>query len=934
DITERKRAEEALRDSELLYHSLVENLPQNMFRKDVQGAFTFVNERFCKTLGLTREKILGKTDFDFFPAELATKYHQDDQRIIETRQPYEAVEEHQSPDHGRIFVQVIKAPLCDAKGNVIGIQGIFWDVTERKHMEEQLAHERDLLRALLDNVPDRVYFKDAQSRFLRCSLAMARRLGLDDPDAVVGKTDFDFHPKANAQEFFDDEQHLLRTGQPIINKIEQQTARDGSEIWASVTKVPIRNRAGEVTGLIGISRDITALIRTEKELGVARDAAIESARIKSQFLAAMSHEIRTPMNAIVGMAGLVLDTDLTPQQRDFAETIRNSAYALLDIINDILDFSKIEAGKLTFETIDFDLRETVESTVELLAQRAHAKGIEIASLVPDEVPTHVRGDPSRLRQVLINLIGNAVKFTEQGEVVIRVMKERDLDQRALILFAVNDTGIGISPDAQEKIFQPFTQADGSTTRKYGGTGLGLAISRQLVELMGGQIGVESEAGRGSTFWLTLPLEVQDEEGHVIASTPDQLKGLRALIVDDNATQRQVLQQMTAAFQMKHASADSGDAALALLRKEAQSERPFDLVITDLQMPGMDGLALARAIRAETLKTQPCVVLLAPLGQKLNPTAVQAAGVNACLLKPVKRARLLACLAAAVRGGQGEFEPSALPAPADRHEPARPAVPLKSTRILLAEDNSVNCKVALLQLEKLGYRAAVVTNGREVLEALEHEPYDIVLMDCHMPEMDGYEAARQIRQRERDAAQNGHSRPPIYIVALTANALPGECEQCLAAGMDDYVVKPVELLELEAALQRKRDRVRPALTTASPAEAGATLDLKVIENIRELREPGQGDPLADLIGLFLSDAPDRLTKMQAALMKAESETLRELAHAFKGSASNLGARPLAAYCAALEQRAQAGDLAGAAVPLGQLITEYDRVEQVLMDELKK
>jgi PAS domain S-box-containing protein len=934
DITKRNRAEEALRDSELLYHSLLENLPQNMFRKDTAGRFTFVNQRFAETVGRAREEILGRTDTDLFPPELAAKYREDDRRLMESRKPYETIEEHHTPDRGRFFVQVIKTPLVDAKRNVIGIQGIFWDVTERKQMEELLAFERDLLRSLLDNVPDRIYFKDTRSRFLRCSLAMARRLGLDNPDEVVGKTDFDFHPRPNAEEYFNDEQRLLATGEPLINKVERQTASDGAEIWASVTKVPLRNRAGEVTGIIGISRDITALIRTERELAVARDTAIESTRIKSRFLAAMSHEIRTPMNAIVGMTGLILDTELSPQQRDFAETIRTSAYALLNIINDILDFSKIEAGRLTFETIDFDLREVVESAVELLAQRAHGKGVEIASLVPDEVPVQVRGDPNRVRQVLINLLGNAIKFTERGEVLVRVTKERELQSRAVLLFAVNDTGIGIERDAQERIFHPFTQADGSTTRKYGGTGLGLAISKQLVELMGGQMGVESEPGKGSTFWFSLPFEVQGGAAGARAPAATDLKGLRVLVADDNAAQRQVLQQITGSFQMQAVTVADGDAALAQLTKEAAAGRSFDFILADAAMPRTDGLALARAIRANGAWASVKIILLAPLGQTLDPAAVQSAGVHACLLKPVKRGRLFACLAAVRSGAAGEFDPAQLPCPSAAGADApRAAASPKPARILLAEDHDVNRKVALLQLEKLGYRADCVGNGRELIEALARATYDIVLMDCHMPVMDGYEATRQIREDERAAIKAGPSRAPIYIVALTANALPGECEQCLAAGMDDYVIKPVDLIELDAALQRKRDRVRPGAPVAV-ADDAPSLDLTVIQHLRELREPGQPDPLADLVGLFLCDAPDRLTKMLAVMMKGDGAALRELAHAFKGSANNLGARPMAALCGQVERHAQAGEMTECAVVMEKILVEFDRVEATLLEELKK
>ena len=932
DFTARKRTEEALRESEILYHSLVENLPQNIFRKDLQERFTFVNQRFCDTLGRPREDFIGKTDFDFFPPEVAAQYQRDDRHVIETREFYDLVEVHPTPDQGDRFVQVIKSPIIDGRGNVIGIQGIFWDVTERKRTEEQLAFQRDLLRALLDNVPDRIYFKDRDSRFLQCSLAMARRLGLQDPEQVVGKTDFDFHPPKDATEFFEDEQHLLRTGVPLINKIERQTATGGAEIWASVTKVPTRNRAGEVTGIIGISRDITDLIRTEHELAVARDLALESVRIKSQFLAMMSHEIRTPMNAIVGMTQLILDTPLTPEQRDFAETVRVSAYALLDIINDILDFSKIEAGKLAFETLDFDLRATVEGAVDVLAQRAQAKGLELAALVPDGVPTRLRGDASRLRQILVNLIGNAVKFTEQGEVVVRASQERVTDTHRVILFTIHDTGIGIPAEALGKIFAPFTQADGSTTRKFGGTGLGLAISKQLVELMGGQIGVESGTERGSTFWFSLPLEPQpgaDEE-----SPAGALAGVKVLVVDDNATQRQFLLHQLRGWKMLAAEADTGAVALTRLRQEASAGRPFDLVLLDQHMPEMDGLALAHHIRTDRLISSPRLVLLTTLGRKLDAELLHSAGIAACLVKPLKHGRLHDSLVAVITGTEAPLEPLAV-GPAVGPEEKLPVRARRDVRILMAEDNSVNQKVALLQLQKLGYDADTVANGRQALEALRERPYEIILMDCHMPEMDGYEATLRIRQREQEAALHANPGPPVYIVAMTANALQEDFEACLAAGMNAFISKPVVLEELQAVLERVSLR-----TTAPPVEdgsangAGPPVDLTVMAGLRELGAPGEPDPLAELIELFMADAPERLQQMQAALAAGDAPLLRTLAHTCKGSANNLGARPMAAVSARLEEDAKAGELSGAPARLEQLRAEYARVEQVLRDERNK
>jgi PAS domain S-box-containing protein len=926
DITDRKRAEEALRDSEVLYHSLVENLPANLFRKDLTERFTFANGRFCETLGRPLGEILGKTDFDFYPADLARKYQQDDRRVMETQQPFEAVEGYQTPDGETHYVEVIKTPLYDAKGKVLGVQGIFWDVTQRKRIEQALARERDLLRALLDHVPDRIYFKDTQSRFLKCSRALAERLGLEDPEQAVGKTDFDFHPREKAQEFFDDEQRILGTGVPLINKVEKQTARDGSPAWASVTKVPVYSHAGQITGLIGISRDITALKKIEAELEINRDAALELARQKSHFLATMSHEIRTPMNAILGMIGLLLDTRLSSKQRDFADTIRTSAEALLAIINDILDLSKIEAGKFVFEQIDFDLREAVEATVDLLAPRAQAKGIELMSIVPADVPVDLRGDPGRLRQVLTNLVGNAVKFTERGEIVLRVDRESQTPQEVVVRFSVRDTGIGVPSEAQTRIFQAFTQADGSTTRKYGGTGLGLAISKQLVELQGGEIGVESQPGEGSTFWFRLRF-VRQPAGDAVKPAP-RFPHLRALVVDRNATKRELLREKLALWAVPTELAAGSDEALVRLRDAAAAGNPFRIVFAGQDPPEVDGLGLARAVRAEAALGKPQVVLLTALDQPFEAAVLHSAGVFAVLAKPVRQARLLDCLQEVEAGAEGSSQTESWGRGPRGTRFWRKKVPEQSVRILLAEDNAVNQKVALQQLRKLGYAADTVATGREVIAAVTRGPYDVILMDCLMPEMDGYEASRRIRRIERASP----GRSPAYIIAMTANALAGDREACLAAGMDDYVVKPVKLDDLQAALEQALGRLpaRPPAPAHGTAEA-ATLDLTVLAGLRQLREAGGADPLAELIDLFLQDTPLRVRKMRVDLDRGDPQGLKAAAHSLKGSANNMGARQLAKLCGAVEQAAAKNDLTTIGILLPEVAAEFEKVRERLETE---
>ncbi|MBU6399942.1 MAG: PAS domain-containing protein, partial [Verrucomicrobia bacterium] len=762
-IDEQRRTAVALRNSESFYHSLVESLPQHILRKDLEGRFTFGNQRFCAILGKPLAEIIGKTDFDFFPPDLAAKYQTDDQGVIATRQILDTIEAHQTPDRGKLYVHVIKTPIYDFDGRIIGIQGIFWDVTAQRQVEEALAYERDLLRALLDHVPDNIYFKDRQSCFLKASRAMAQSFGFDDAARLLGKTDFDLFTAEHAEQAYADEQRILATGQPLIGKPEKETWVTGRESWALTTKMPLYNQQGAIIGTFGISKDITALKQAEAALQIARDAALESARVKSEFLANMSHEIRTPMNAIIGMTGLLLETHLTPDQRDFAETVRLSADALLDIVNQILDFSKIEAGKLTFECIDFNLTETVESVVELLAEQATTKGLELASLVEANVPTALRGDPGRLRQILTNLVGNAVKFTDHGEVVVRVSRESETADQAVLRFTVTDTGIGVAAEAQQLIFQAFTQADGSMTRKYGGTGLGLAISKQLVELMHGQIAVQSEPGRGSTFWFTVRLEKQPCPAAPGPSPKrDSLAGLHVLVVDDNAVNREILHHQLRAWRMRNALAASGTEALAFLRRAATADGPFDLAILDMQMPVMDGVSLARAIKADAAIAATRLVILTSLGTRLGAQALREAGIAAYLVKPVKQSRLLDCLANVMA--------DTLPATADT-TPNTDAAALRETatppspplRILAAEDNPVNQKVILRQLQKLGFSADAVANGLEVLEALHRIPYDVILLDCQMPELDGYATARRIRQFESQTASGPNPLPPVRII---------------------------------------------------------------------------------------------------------------------------------------------------------------------------
>jgi two-component system sensor histidine kinase/response regulator len=779
--------------SEDMYRSIFENAIEGIFQTTPSGKYLNVNPALAKMYGYDSvdDLVRGLTAID---NQLYVDPHrrQEFVDLMESGSVRGFESEIYRKDHSTMWISENARTVLDADGKIAYYEGMVEDITERKRLELDLHISEQNLAALINNIDDSIWSIDAEyhlATFNSCfSQSFLEMFGIHAKvgDNVVELLPPDWRPEDVA--LYD----RALAGEKFV--VERRYQFQGEERYFEISYNPIHTNDA-VSGVAVFSKDITERQRAHIALQSAMVSAESANRLKSEFLANMSHEIRTPMNGVIGMTDLLLMTDLTHEQREFARTVRVSGESLLIVINDILDFSKIEAGKLNLEIIDFELREVIDNTMDLLAAQAHSKGLELAALIRPDVPLELRGDPGRLRQVVNNLVGNAVKFTGQGEVVVTVSLTSETPSHATLNFEVRDTGIGIDAKAQAGLFKAFSQADGSTTRKYGGTGLGLAISKKLVALMDGEMKVESELGKGSAFSFNATFEKQ-----TLALKPaarHDLNDLRVLIVDDNATNREILTHHTRDWKMRSALAASGPQALEMMR-EAAALDPFDLAILDMQMPDMDGLMLGRAIKGDPKIAATRLIMLTSLGNQMDAEDMKAAGIEACVLKPVKQSRLFNRIAEIMAhhtplarkiSSTGSVKLTGAAAAVPTPAVADP----KPVRILLAEDNIINQKVAVGLLSNMGYKADVANNGLEVLSALALRPYDLILMDCQMPELDGYETTQRIRSTPEFAN--------MHIVAMTANAMRGESEKCIDAGMNDYLSKPVRLEALRDMVAR-------------------------------------------------------------------------------------------------------------------------------------
>jgi two-component system sensor histidine kinase/response regulator len=805
---------------------------------------------------------------------------------------------------------------------------VLHDISKRKKIEDDIARQKKFFESLVINNPGAIIVLDEKERIASCNPAFEKLFGYTQDDIVGANLDTLITTDATLQEASQYTQQTLTGG--TIHGIGKRRRKNGTMVDVEILAVPVIVGEQKV-GALAIYHDITELISARQEAEDANSA-------KSEFLANMSHEIRTPMNGVIGMLELALDTSLTDEQREYLNISLQSAEALLSLINDILDFSKIEAKRMELESISFNLRTTVEDAAASLAQRAQDKGLELACLVSPDLAIDLKGDPGRIRQIIINLIGNAVKFTHQGEIVVRAEPVSETATHAAIYFSIQDTGIGIPIDRQQSVFERFTQADGSTTRRYGGSGLGLTICKQLVEAMGGEIGLQSSPGMGSTFWFQVTFEKQPAEKRGTAPLtlqPVNLSGMHILGVDDNATNRTILTKTLEGFGCRVDTVASGSKSIEVLRNALRNGDPYQVVLLDMQMPGMDGEQIVRALKADPALKDIRIIVMTSIGQRGDASHLEALGCSGYLLKPVRQHMLYQALEA-VMGREEEKEPAII----TRHLLAEQKQH-SNQRVLVAEDNPINQKLAAILLNKAGYSVDAVENGLQVVEKAKEGKYHAILMDVQMPEMDGFEATRRIREWE------GDTHPRVPIIAMTAHAMKGDRGRCLAAGMDDYVPKPLEIRILLDVLDRwlepsetedtQPDRIEestysPTQFIMAPVEPSLPLSDELPMDVeRALERFGNDRPfLYEMSRDYIAGFPERIKDLRTALEAHNANDFSRHAHNLKGVSANFSAAPVTNICAEMEALGRQDDLGSAPKLLARLEVEQDRLSKYLKE----
>ena len=910
----RKRIEVELREAKVFTQNTLDSIADFFYVFDLNGKIVGWNRTLSRVTGYSDQELASKGVTDFFSGEDVVVITGAIERVYRVGTA-KADALFARKDGTKIPCEFNSSLLKDGAGTVIGFSGTGRDITERKRAEEALKEQEHLLRVIIDAMPACISQVDNDLRYRLINRKYEDWFG-KSADWLIGR-----EVRAVLGE---DAWELARpcieralTGVPA-SCVHKLPCADGGTLWVQASLVPFIDSEGKPSGYLAHVTDITASIEAAEDLHLAKEQAEAANRAKSDFLANMSHEIRTPMNGVIGMTDLLADSDLDPQQMEHVQAVKSSAESLLSVINDILDFSKIEARKLTLENVDFELRESLGRILGSLAQRASEKGLELSCSVPSEVPDAVVGDPGRLRQVIVNLVSNAVKFTESGDVLLSVSSEKGGDRLVTLHFVVADTGVGISPEKHQQIFEPFSQADSSTTRKYGGTGLGLSICAQLVEMMGGRIWVESTVGQGSAFHFKVTVGLQQgAPARVVPAGPEFLQNLGVLVVDDNAINRGILEEMLRNWGMQPAAADSGPLALQMMTEARLSGAPFALLLLDVGMPEMNGFELVESIQASPEDAGPTIMMLSSAGQRGDAARCRELGISAYLTKPIGQSVLLEAMLTAL--GKRLPESAGLPL-VTIHTLTEKA---GSLRILLAEDNRINQRVAVGMLEKQGHLVTAVVNGKEALAALAGEgakPFDLVLMDVQMPEMGGLAATALIREQEKGGGKH------LPIIALTARAIEGDRESCLQAGMDGYLSKPFKSAGLLAAMETvmsAQSASKPKLSGPRWAAHDSTEHEKALD-----RMDGDGELFRECVEIFRVDSPRLMREIRDSIIAEDPLRLTSAAHTLKGALGYLGGAVPLELSLGLELLGASGDFTGAWEGYSALEGEIARLRRSL------
>jgi two-component system, sensor histidine kinase and response regulator len=933
DVSDRRAAEVKLHEQEKKMRKHLAEIeqiykyaPVGLVYLDREYRVIRINKQLAEFSGLSVENTVGKTIQELVP-NLADELMEIYRKVFERGEPILDIEIHEKLPGaaGDRHSLCSYFPIKSETGEVIGITASVRDITPRKRTEEALKTSEENYRLLFERNMAGVFRYGEDGTILDANEACARLLGYSSSKELVG-----VHRREVLFDPGEDKRTWARLSQEksLMNREACLRRKDGGAVWAIVNLSWVET-VGRAPYVEGSCVDITERKVAEYEIKKAKEAAESSNRAKSQFLANMSHEIRTPMNGVIGMTALLLETELTAEQRSYAEIVRNSAKSLLAIINDILDFSKIEAHKLSLEKTDFDLNTPLREATEMLAIEAYRKGLELTCDIAPGVPMFLHGDPNRLRQVLVNLLANGIKFTQRGEVAISVNLEAEYERTATLRFRLKDTGIGFSEDQSPSFFEPFVQADGSTTRKYGGTGLGLTISKQLVEMMGGSIGAYSAPGKGATFWFAITFEKQSQSGDLPRGIDISLQAPKVLVIDDSPAHRALMRTFLKRSGCISEEAADAHSALALLHAAKTADDPFRVVLMDWKISEASGQELAKQIVSDPDLRGIAILLMIPLGQDVEPNSLKQRGFAGRISKPIWESSLQKALSLAL-GNREDAHAVSREGPAMLAAIA-PAMAVKS-RVLVVEDNTTNQTVAVAILQKLGHHAEVASNGVEAIKLLQRFEYDLVLMDCEMPIMDGFETSRLIRRQVI-----GTGNPNIPIIALTAHAMQGDREKCIAAEMNDYLAKPIEPGPLAAILAKwirkgaQAEHVYLPATVSQPAAPLASQAVpEVVFDEKELvaRLSGSDELARKIIAGFLMDAPSQLRKLRAQIEEGDAARASAQAHSLTGACATVSAPALREQSRQIQLAAAGGDLSLCAVLLGPLEEEFELFKAAL------